>query len=148
MRSKFRVVLALAILLAITAVGWWLFGWSTEDNVALGVFTYQRFFARTTTVLLDSNRDGRPDARVSYSWNDPYEGIVDGVCVGSGTQMAEDRNFDGRWDVWTRNLGPASSQGCLIEFSVDTTGDGEADWSFRTTDSLQAYNDIAAKRGF
>lgn len=148
MKSLFRVGLALGVLFAVTAIGWWLFGWSSEDNPALGVFTYQRCFARTTTILLDSNRDGSPDARVSYSWSDPYDGVLDGLCVGLGARMAEDRDFDGRWDVWTRNLGPAVAYGCLIEYRVDTTGDGEPDWSFRTTDSMQAYNDIAAKRGF
>ena len=141
-------MIAAGLLLTAAALVWWLFGWSTEDNPALGVFRYHRFFARVTTVYLDSNRDGAPDARVIYSWRQPYKGIVDGYCVGVGTEVAEDRDFDGRWDVWTRNLGPANTDGCLTEFNVDTTGDGDPDWTFRTTDSLQAYNDIVARRGF
>ena len=149
MRHTVRGAIAVGLLVATVGVAWWLFGWSTEDNPALGVFRYQRFFARVTSVYLDSNRDGVPDAQVSYSWRDPYDGIlVNGRCVGVGTGMAEDRDFDGRWDVWIENLGPADTKGCLIEFNVDTTGDGEPDWTFRTTDSRQAYNDIAARRGF
>ncbi len=148
MKKLFRVGLTVCVLVATSALAWWLFGWSTNDNPALGVFTYQRFFARVTTVYLDSNRDGDPDVRVSSSWPEPIDVEYYDHCVDLGTEMAEDRDFDGRWDVWTRNLGPTDTGGCLTEFNVDTSGDGKPDWRFQTTDSMQAYDDIAARRGF
>ncbi len=148
MRRPTRILAGLGTLAIVSALGWWLFGWSTEHNLALGKFTHQRFLGRVTTVYLDSNGDGRPDAKASYPWDEPFQGVVDGVCVNQGVVLAEDRDFDGRWDVWSTNLGRSQPSGCIHEFKVDTNGDGEADWSFRTADSVAAYDEIADRRGF
>ncbi len=60
----------------------------------------------------------------------------------------EDRDFDGRWDTWTVNLGPNGIGKCIIEYKVDTSGDGKPDWTFTSADSVKAYQDIMEARGF
>ena len=143
-----RYLVIIVALIIIAGLYWWLFGWTSADNPSLGMFCYKRFFGRVTIVDLDSNRDGKPDARVKYTWNDPYKGIVDGICVLAGVPVLEDRDFDGRWDTWTVNLGPDDDGNCIYEFKVDTSGDGKPDWRFTSVDSVKAYQDIRDRRGF
>lgn len=126
---------------------WLLFGWQTIELPALGVIKEKRWFGKTLTVSCDKNRDGRFDLISKYTWNHPYEGLLNGPCVYPGVRHKEDRDLDGRWDTWSEDRCDRPEIERYL-MGADTTGDGVADVEIATNDSYAAYKQIEKARGF
>jgi len=145
---------AVLVTLGIVALGassWWLFGWRSHDNFALGRIGYHRYFGRYTRITLDADRDGRVDMEVRYSWSEPYIGIVDGLCGDSFISSREDRNRDGQWDTWTSRMPRGSEGPCSqLRLEADTELDGKPDWSkvIQFGETQATYAELKELRGF
>ena len=145
---------AVSLLVGLAIAGglaWWLFGWRSHDNPALGRIVDQRFFGRYTKVRADTNRDGRADMVMFYSFSQPYDGIVDGPCGGGFVSTAEDRNFDARWDTWSRSAASSTDGLCPDHvFEADTDADGEPDLTKAVAPgrSLEFYAHLKSIRGY
>ena len=136
------LIISLATLAIVTTI-WWLFGWKTEDNPALGEISYYRFFGRVTSLYVDSDRDGQYEALSLFHWTTPHIGPQS-----QPYEIREDRNQDGNWDTWIIRIESPSNGNPVSEFRVDLDGDGKSDWKFRSSDSMSAYDEIKKKRGF
>ena len=146
-----RVLVVTLAFVALGAIGWWLLGWRSYDNPALGRIGYHRFFGQCTTVTFDADRDGRVDMELRYSWSEPYVGIVDGLCGDSFVSSREDRNHDGRWDTWTTKMPRGSDSPCSqLRLEADTKLDGKPDWSkvIQFGETQATYAELKELRGF
>jgi hypothetical protein len=138
-----RQLLAGAAIVGSMPLSYWLFGWRAANLPSVGFVTYHRFLGRATVTTVDADRDGRIDGRYEYRWREPA------TAPGARPwRYAEDRDRDGRMDLWVTELGPNADGEPELRFDVDTDRDGEPDWSFRTLDSLSGYQAVAERRGW
>ncbi len=129
------------------AIGWWLFGWSSEITGWPGrvEIISKRRWGKILEVAIDRNGDGSVDGRTFYESNRPYHPGVSVLCGQRGTGSWADRNFDGRWDMWRTT---DSEDSCLHEVEIDTDFDGAPDWFIRCSgeellrvhDAVDAFN--------
>ena len=131
------------IFLAVIVLVCWSFRWSKVDNPALGVIRGYHTFGRITRMTIDSNRDGRINGEILFSWDEPYEG---GSGIAPFSMSREDRDFDGRWDTWFEPIDATN----LTRISADTNGDGNPDWhrDCKSTETEQVINELKDVRGF
>lgn len=130
------------VLAVCSAVLWWLFGFSTIP-APTGTLRLQRSWGRVIRADADFDGDGRIDESMRYTWRNPMQHHQEPALIVS------DRNADGRWDLWIAAVGNDGEGYPLARFSVDTNGDGIADWSFVARSQDQAvYERIKARRGF
>ena len=112
------------------------------------MISYLRWFGRVTAIELDSNRDGKPNYLVSYTWSDPYDGTLCGPgCLDHG-RHSEDRNHDGQWDTWYQAKNVNASQKCIYSISADTDLDGVADLRVESTELNATFAELEQERGF
>jgi len=138
-----RQLLVGAILMASLPLSWWLFGSSAGSAPAVGLFVDKRFFGRVTVRVIDSDQDGRADGRYRFAWSRPP--------TRPGSQPVsyeEDRNGDGRMDVWVTHLGTNADAEQEWRYDVDTDDDGQPDWSFKTLDTLSGDQAVVEGRGW
>jgi hypothetical protein len=124
-------------------VAWVGFGWRTVEDSQRGALRYQRVLGRSVILTIDENLDGRADGRYVFSWLRPADRPHTRPL-----RYREDRNRDGVWDTWIREMGPNEHGENEMEFRVDLTGDGEPDWKFKSLDALSGYEAIVETRGF
>ncbi|MCP4545384.1 MAG: hypothetical protein GY835_02820 [bacterium] len=122
------------------ALGWYLFGWSTEEPPGLRI-TAKRFFGRVTLLELDRNGDGVPDARAEYSWSPPY------VHHTEPQRKILDNNFDGIWDTWIVPIAEDPDGFPFCRYEVDTDLDGSPDVEFIESDPYAGNERLRALRG-
>lgn len=137
-REEVIVVACVAVL----AAGWWLFGFSTESLHSVSMRLH-RVWGRVVRADIDSNSDGQVDQSLRFSWREPM------YHHQPPQRVLTDADYDGRWDLWVVP-GRSDTDGYpLATFSVDTDGDGRADWTFVDRwQSREAYAKIRARRGF
>jgi hypothetical protein len=125
-----RVLLAAAFV-AFALAAWWLFGFSTTTE---GPFTERsyRFFGRVTRIdTVSTNPNRRFRTRLVYPWSEPWtQGDPVTSCAAIPPETWEDRNGDSIWDTWLYRVGPDRAGQCSIEYRIDLTHDGRADWRF------------------
>jgi hypothetical protein len=115
---------------ALAGVGWWLFGWTTVDNPALGLMREQRCWGTVSAIHGDSNRDGKTNV-ILFGSNLDHTGF-------EWTEIWEDRDHDGNWDTWLVN----TDSGTLVKIDLDRDGrpdsqfinDVEGDWYQRVVE--------------
>ena len=145
-----RGALGAAAMLALAAIAWALFGWSTYTSKA-GTLVSHRFFGRITNVDIYLAGARTPVEHSVYSWSEPYaQGDPLTSCAAIPPARWQDRNHDGRWDTWLERTAPDVAGECGIEYRVDTTGRGVPDWTFSLPYGQQGRaNDlIKSRRGF
>ena len=146
MSVRSTVALSGIVVLVIGASWWFLFR-SVEVDLGGQRAELKRVFGRVVAVDVDSNRDGRFDAHIQYSWAVPYDGIICGVgCFEHGLH-SEDRNYDGRWDTWYE----AVEQGpdpCRYSIAADMDLDGTADFRTESEDLASVLLEVKEQRGF
>jgi hypothetical protein len=133
-------------IVAVALLGWWLFGWSNYEAGGLRSVSH-RSFGRVTRIELSSDEDpGR--TRVLFRWSQPYRPGDPVDCTGAPPEVWRDDDGDGRWDVWIKRV-KSEKDNCINEYSVDVTGDGVRDVSFRLpwSQSKEAETKINALRG-
>src|SRR4051812_22343864 len=114
------------LIVGISLVGWWLFGWSViRDHGHRSVS--HRFFGRVTRIDLSSDRSPAI-VRFVFPWSEPYEAGDPIDCTGAPPEIWRDDNGDGRWDIWIRRI-QSERDHCINEYSVDVTEDGRPDVS-------------------
>jgi hypothetical protein len=138
-----RLLVGSLLLLAGVPLVWVGFGWRTVDSPGHGIRRYQRVLGRAVLLTIDEDRDGRTDGRYVYSWLRPADRPHTRPL-----RYREDRNRDGVWDTWIRELGPNEDGNSELQFLVDLTGDGEPDWKFKSLDALSGYQAIVEARGY
>jgi len=145
-RRTVNALLFLASAVGLSLLAWWLFGWSSVDNPALGIMEFHRSFGRVTNATIDTNRDGVIDGEWLFDWAEPYSNEHLGG-IQPYRLLREDRNHDGRWDTWWE---PADETDGVTRLSADTTGDGEPDWNRDLEDlsTTEALNELETLRGF
>jgi hypothetical protein len=89
--------------------------------------------------------------RILYKWSEPYEpGDPATSCAAILPEIWQDWNGDGKWDTWLFRTGPAARGDCSVEYRIDLTQDGKADWRFVSPhgEYASARTRIVARRGF
>ncbi|MEM8962655.1 MAG: hypothetical protein AAGD38_14310 [Acidobacteriota bacterium] len=107
----------LRIGLALIALSFLIIDRQTIDNQALGMMVEYAMGTDAPWIDLDSNRDGRIDARARVGAR--YD------------EIWEDRDYDGYFEIYLKSDG-----GTVIELAIDTDGDGRRD--------LRLFEDDAA----
>jgi hypothetical protein len=143
MTVRKKLVAGSLLLLAGAPLAWLGFGWRTVDDADRGILRYQRVLGRAVILAVDEDRDGRADGRYVFSWMRPAD-----RPQARPLRYREDRNHDGIWDTWIREMGPNEHGENELQFLVDLTGDGEPDWKFKSLDVLSGYQAIVETRGF
>jgi hypothetical protein len=143
MTARRRFLAGALLLVAGGSLAWLGFGWRTETGTDRGTLRYQRVLGRAVILTVDQDADGRPEGRYVYSWLRPAD-----QPHARPTRYREDRNGDGTWDTWIREMGPNERGEEELQFLVDLTGDGEPDWKFKSLDVLSGYQVIVEARGF
>ncbi|MGD8375318.1 MAG: hypothetical protein PVF68_04190 [Acidobacteriota bacterium] len=138
-----RQLLVALLFVASMPLSWWLFGWKMVDEEGIGLVTYRRSFGRTTVRAVDGNRDGRIDGRYFYRWWEPVT-----VPGSRPVRWEEDRDGDGRMDVWVTYLGVNDAGEEEWRYRADTDRNGEPDWSFKTLDPLSGDQAVSEMRGW
>jgi hypothetical protein len=132
MHAPHRATLAATfVALALALVAWWLFGFSSTTEDRIRVRRY-RYFGRVTRIDIVVTKPGQTNhTRILYPWSEPWrEGDPITSCAAIPPEVLQDRNGDGTWDTWLYRVGPDSSGQCSVEYRIDLTNDGRADWRF------------------
>jgi len=132
-----RSFIALIVAVVLAGTGWWLFGWDTVDNSALGLLRARRFFGRVTIIEGDTNRDGKINTRLVGNWSDPLN-----RTHARWREQWDDRNHDGNWDTWLINDNNS------VTYRVDTDLDGKPDFEFTAESEEEAISIMEERRGF
>ncbi|MCP4603624.1 MAG: hypothetical protein GY847_24415 [Proteobacteria bacterium] len=135
------IIISLSATLGALALGWYLFGWSTEGPPGMRI-TAKRYFGRITLFEIDRNGDGVPDARAEYSWSHPY------VHHTLPQRNVLDNNFDGIWDTWIIMIAENLHEFPLCRYEVDTDLDGLPDVEFIESDPYAGNERLRSLRGF
>ena len=145
-RRTVITILLLGSVVGLPLLVWWLFGWSSIDNPALGHMEFNRSFGRVTKATIDTDRDGSIDGEWLFDWSEPYSNEHLGG-IQPYRLLREDRNHDGQWDTWWE---PVDEPGGATRLSADTTGDGVPDWHRDVDDesSSAALSALESQRGF
>lgn len=112
--SRLILIVALAVALAVAA---WLFLFrrATYDNPALGLVTTEYRWGKPSSILVDANRDGTPDAKALVR-------LVNGELSPHSppTEMWESTRCDGITDLHA--VFDQAGRLSLIEFDADRDG--------------------------
>lgn len=124
-----RLITFLALAFA-SALGVWafLFRSSTYDNTALGLMTTKYRWGKPAFVLLDSNRDGKADAKVVFEYGAPRS------PHDPAEEMWESTRCDGYYDLHA--LYEPAGNLSRVEFDDDRDGSYER---ILTADEGRAY---------
>ena len=130
MQPSVRRLLPAAAVLAVAALAWWLFGFTTHREGPFTTRAYRRF-GRVTRVDMSVADAPQFRTRFVYTWGEPYEqGDPVTSCAAIQPEIWQDLNGDGNWDTWLYRVGPDRSGECSVEYRVDLTNDGKPDWRF------------------
>jgi hypothetical protein len=122
-----RAVWVTMIAIAVSALTWWLFGW-TKYGALESVYTAHRFFGSVTRIEADTNIDGNPDWVAHFPWS-AHVTVWGGfeACDDRPMREAYDRDHDGQWDLWGYKQLLDEDGGVRWLFEIDHNYDGMAD---------------------
>lgn len=150
-RFRTRRLTQVLVLAIVVAGAWHLFGftpYSLPETKARVVF--HRSFGRVVRVDRFAAGLETPVERHLFPLSNPYRRGDPITCAGRFPETWQDRNRDGKWDTWLRNLDPGPDGQCRTEYSVDTLGSGKPDWVFvADSDNYHETREaIVARRGY
>ncbi|MEM6796547.1 MAG: hypothetical protein AAF725_21425 [Acidobacteriota bacterium] len=111
-----RIILVITTTAAAALTGY-MFRTDSEDNPHLGIIYYKYRWGRAYSQQVDSNRDGRVDAKVFFA-GEP----ADFSTAMAISEIWEDRDYDGIFEVLVEH-----KNGEVTGVRVDTDRDGQHD---------------------
>jgi hypothetical protein len=151
MSTTSRIIRSAAGVACLLALAWWLFGFTTHQE---GLFTtkFYRRWGRVTRIDMSADDGHRiMHERILFKWSEPYEpGDPATSCTAIHPEVWQDWNGDGKWDTWLFRRNTNTQGECSVEYRVDLTNDGKADWQFISPFGKheEARTKIVSRRGF
>ncbi len=150
-RFRTRRLAKVLVLAVVVAGAWHLFGFTPYSSPETKIrMVFHRSFGRVVRVDMFAAGLETPMERHLFPLSNPYRRGDPITCAGRFPETWQDRNRDGKWDTWLRNLEPGPDGRCRTEYPVDTLGSGKPDWVFvaASDDYHETREAIVARRGF
>jgi hypothetical protein len=151
MTKRKRIAMMSVATLALCLAVWWLFGFRVSRSERHTVIL-RRVFGRVTQIHVI---EGWTEVeRLIFPWSDPFVNAHNfsslDDCAAIFPAVWQDRDRNGEWDTWRFRVGPNAAGNCQVEYRVDSTGDGAADFVFVAAGSDYEASEarIKARRGF